>query len=71
MSLTASDFSDNQTCIHWALSYFESRHAVTFAECIIRQEMKSGQMTFVDWDVFTLEFVLMFCPENKVTTALM
>jgi hypothetical protein len=28
-------------------------------------------MTFVEWNTFTSEFVLMFCPENEVTTALM
>jgi hypothetical protein len=71
LSLTASDFPDNQVGIHWALSFFKSRCIATFAKCIIRQEIKSGQMTFIDWNTFMLEFVLMFCPENEVTTALM
>jgi hypothetical protein len=39
--------------MHWALSYFKSRCAVTFA----------------DWNNFTLEFTSAFCPENKVITA--
>jgi hypothetical protein len=71
MSLTGSDFPDDQVCIHWALSFFKSRCAATFAKCVVRQEMKSGQMMFIDWNTFTLEFALVFCPKNKVTTALM
>jgi hypothetical protein len=46
--LTASDFPDDQTHIHWALSYFKSRHSATFAEHVVKQEMKCGQMTFAD-----------------------
>jgi hypothetical protein len=71
MLLTASDFPDNQVHIHWALSYFKSGCTVTFAEHVVRQEMKSGQMTFTDWNEFTAEFVLMFCPENESMTTLM
>jgi hypothetical protein len=43
---------------------------VTFVECVVRQEMKSGQMAFFDWNTFTVEFASMFCPENKVMTVL-
>jgi hypothetical protein len=39
ISLTQSDFVEDQVRIHWALSYFKGGCAVTFAECIIRQEM--------------------------------
>jgi hypothetical protein len=39
ISLSQSDFVEDQVCIHWALSYFKGRHAVTFAKCIIRQGM--------------------------------
>jgi hypothetical protein len=44
ISLTASDFVDEQVRIHWALSYFKGRHVVSFAECILRQELQSGKM---------------------------
>jgi hypothetical protein len=72
MLLTGSDFPDSQVCIHWACLFFKSRHVVTFAEHIIRQEMKSSQKSFVDRNTFTSEFVLTFCPEKKeVMTALM
>jgi hypothetical protein len=33
--------------------------------------MKSRVMVFADWDEFTLEFTVMFCPENEATAALM
>jgi hypothetical protein len=38
---------------------------------VVRQERKSGQMTFTDWNKFTVEFVSTFCPENELMTALM
>jgi hypothetical protein len=57
--------------IHWALSYFKGGRAATFAEQIIRQEMRSGKMCFASWDEFRDEFTAAFCPENEATTALM
>jgi hypothetical protein len=66
-----SDFPDDQTQIHWALSYCKSGRAANFAERIIRQEMKTGKMVFSSWTDFTDEFELIFCPENKATTTLM
>jgi hypothetical protein len=69
--LTQSDFTEDQVCIHWALSYFKGRRAASFAERIIRQEMQTGKMCFASWDEFREEFVSTFCPENKATTALM
>jgi hypothetical protein len=71
ISLTASDFVDKQVRIHWALSYFKGGRAVSFAERILRQELWSGKMCFPSWRDFTEEFMLMFCPENETTTALM
>jgi hypothetical protein len=57
--------------IHWALSYFKGGRVVTFAERIIRQEMRSGKMCFASWDEFRDEFTAVFCPENEATTVLM
>jgi hypothetical protein len=71
MLLTGSDFPDDQVHIHWALSFFKSGCAATFPEHIVRQEMKSGQMMFIDWNTFTSEFASAFCPKNEVTMALM
>jgi hypothetical protein len=71
ISLSQSDFVEDQVRIHWALSYFKGRCAATFAEQIIRQEMRSGKMCFASWDEFRDEFPAAFCPENEATTALM
>jgi hypothetical protein len=69
--LTQSDVVDKQVHIHWALSYFKGGRAASFAERILRQELRSGKMCFVSWHDFTEEFASMFCPENEATTALM
>jgi hypothetical protein len=46
ISLTAVDFVDEQVCIYWALSYFKGRHAVSFTQCILQQELRSGRMCY-------------------------
>jgi hypothetical protein len=71
ISLTQSDFVEDQVRIHWALSYFKGGHVANFAEHIIRQEMRTGKMCFTSWDEFREEFTAAFCPENKATTVLM
>jgi hypothetical protein len=71
ISLTQSDFVDEQVYIHWAMSYFKGGRAASFAERILRQEMRSGKMCFASWHDFTEEFAATFCPENEATTALM
>jgi hypothetical protein len=73
ISLTRSDFVDEQVYIHWALSHFnfKGRHAASFAERILGQELQSGKMCFTSWHDFTEEFTLMFCPENEATMVLM
>jgi hypothetical protein len=69
--LTGADYPDKQARIHWALLFFKSRRAATFAKHIVRQEMRTGVMAFVDWMDFTSEFMSTFCPENEATSALM
>jgi hypothetical protein len=71
LSLTGPDYPDEQAHIHWALSFVKSRCTATFAKCIVRQEMRTGVMTFADWTDFTLEFMSTFCPENEATYTLM
>jgi hypothetical protein len=71
ISLTASDFVDEQVHIHWALLYFKGGCAVSFTECILWQELQSGKMCFASWSDFTEEFVSVFCPENEATTVFM
>jgi hypothetical protein len=69
--LTGPDYPDEQARIHWALSFFKSGCVATFAKHIVRQEMRTGVMTFADWTDFTSEFMSTFCPENEATYALM
>jgi hypothetical protein len=69
--LTQSDFVDEKVHIHWALLYFKGGHAVSFAECILWQELWSGKMYFASWHKFTKEFTSTFFPENEATTVLM
>jgi hypothetical protein len=71
LSLTGPDYPDEQSRIHWALSFFKSRRAATFAKRIVRQEMRTGVMAFANWTDFTSEFMSAFCPENEATSALM
>jgi hypothetical protein len=71
ISLTQSDFVDEQVRIHWALSYSKGERAASFAEHILQQELRSGKMCFASWHDFTEEFAVTLCPENEATTALM
>jgi hypothetical protein len=71
LSLTGADCPDEQACIHWALLFFKSGRAATFAECIVRKEMRTGVMAFADWTDFTSEFMSTFCPGNEAMSALM
>jgi hypothetical protein len=48
------------------MSYFKGRCAASFSE-----EIQSGKMCFASWHDFMEEFMVMFCPENEATTALM
>jgi hypothetical protein len=71
ISLTQSDFIDEQVHIYWALSYVKGRCTASFAEHILRQELRSGKMCFASWHDFTEEFVATFCSENEATMVLM
>jgi hypothetical protein len=42
LSLTGPDYPDEQSHIHWALLFFKSGRAATFAERTVRQEMRTG-----------------------------
>jgi hypothetical protein len=71
ISLSQSDFVEDQVHIHRALSYFKGGRVATFTERVIRQEMRSRKMCFASWDDFRDKFTAAFCPENEATTALM
>jgi hypothetical protein len=69
--LTGPDYPDEQARIHWALLFLKSGCVATFAERIVRQEMRTGVMVFADWMIFTSEFMSTFCPENEAMSVLM
>jgi hypothetical protein len=71
ISLSIDDFANEQAQIHWALSYFKSGHAATFADCTLRAEAKRGGPSYATWAEFETEFRSTFCLENEATTSLM
>jgi hypothetical protein len=71
MSLTVSDFPDDQTQIHWALSLCKNGYVATFTKHIVRQEMKTHKMIFASWTKFINKFTLILCLENMASTMLM
>jgi hypothetical protein len=54
-----------------SVSFFKSGCAVTFSECIVRQETRMGVMAFADWTEFTSGFMSTFCPGNETMSVLM
>jgi hypothetical protein len=71
ISLSIDDFTDEQAQIHWALSYFKSDRAATFADCTLHAEAKRGGPSYATWAEFEAEFRSTFCSENEATTSLM
>ena len=70
ISLSIDDFADEQAQIHWALSYFKSGRAATFADRTLRAEAKRGGPSYATWAEFEAEFRSTFCLENEATTSL-
>src|SRR3981189_1867344 len=58
ISLSIDDFADEQAQIHWALSYFKSGRAATFADRTLRAEAKRGGPSYATWAEFEAEFRL-------------
>jgi hypothetical protein len=71
ISLSINDFADKQAQIHWALSYFKSGCAATFADCTLHAEAKRGGPSYATWAEFGAKFRSTFCLENEATTSLM
>src|SRR3981189_3260112 len=71
ISLSINDFADKQAQIHWALSYFKSSCATTFADRTLCTETKRGGLSYATWADFEAEFRSTFCLENEATTSLM
>jgi hypothetical protein len=71
VTLSASEFADDQNKIHWVLSYMKSGRASAFADRILRHEDKTQTDRFPTWTAFQSAFVAAFCPDNESTHALM
>jgi hypothetical protein len=69
IKLRKSDFADEVTQIHWALSYMKSGRAAVFAEQVISHEATKEEPLFDTWREFREEFEERFCPLNEATTA--
>jgi hypothetical protein len=70
IKLCQTDFVDEMTMIHWALSYMKSGCMAMFAEEIVSHEMTEGLPRFDTWLDFCKEFKGRFCLLDKVTTAI-
>jgi hypothetical protein len=70
IKLRKSDFTDEVTQIHWALSYMKSRHAAVFAEQVILHEATKEEPLFNTWREFCEEFEERFCLLNEATTTM-
>jgi hypothetical protein len=71
IKLCETDFTDETTMIHWALSYMKSGcvATVTFTEEIISHETTKGLLRFDTWLDFCKEFEERFCLLDEATMA--
>lgn len=65
------EFPDGGTKIRWALGYFKSECAATWAANILREARTKGHFRFGTWEEFEREFVVEFCPQNEESDALL
>jgi len=65
------ELNNEQTRIHWVLSFFKSDRASIFVQRVIHEEADTQKPAFTNWDTFVTQFELQFCPENEATNAVM
>ena len=70
IALCKDQFRDEQTQIHWALSFMKSRRAALYANHILQKEASEDLLTFFSWWEFEQDFSSKFCPRNEATAAL-
>ncbi|KIJ50002.1 hypothetical protein M422DRAFT_245790 [Sphaerobolus stellatus SS14] len=63
-------FQDEQTRINWALTFFKTGQAASFADRILRTQSRTGNPYFANWSAFELEFKKRFTPRNRQVTAI-
>ena len=63
-------FPNDQSWIHWVLSFFKSDQAAHFTNKVLWSEGKGKGHYFRNWEAFEKTFLDQFCPKNKQLTAL-
>ena len=63
-------FPNNQSRIHWVLSFFKSDWAACFANKVLWSKSKGKGHYFQNWEAFEKTFLDQFCPKNEQLTAL-
>ena len=64
-SLCPADFTDEQTKIHWVLSYLKSGRAAIYTDCVLRTELRTFRQLFADWDAFYAQLRQDLLPEER------
>ena len=65
LSLCSEQFIDDQTKVHWALSYMKGGHAAQFSDRVLRKEAYDQFPMFSTWADFEREFTLQFLPPHR------
>ena len=68
--LCANQFPNDQTRIHWVLSFMKSGRAATFAQYIYNRQSLAEDPVFETWKEFEKEFRTRFCPRDEATAAM-
>ena len=62
-------FPNDQSHIHWALSFFKTSWAAHFSDKVLCSWRK-GKVYYLDWDTFEEDFVKHFCMKDKQLLAI-
>ncbi|KIJ40792.1 hypothetical protein M422DRAFT_89836, partial [Sphaerobolus stellatus SS14] len=69
-SIAGSAFQNKKARISWALTFFKTGQAASFADQILRTQSHMGKPYFANWAAFELEFKKHFMPWNRQVTAI-
>jgi hypothetical protein len=69
--LCPEKFTDNIQQVCWVLIFMKKDCAAIFANHMIQSKSQTGLPCFQCWESFYVTYVLLFCPINKSTMALM
>jgi hypothetical protein len=68
-ALTPHQFVNNNAKIMWAFSFIKSGCATQFVDQHIRSYQNMGSISYETWGEFVEDFMVDFCPKNKVQTS--